>query len=229
MLKTRKPRRWSKFTITMFLVLPILFPFFIPQFFPPGSGSTALASSVTCDMKICLAFSRCLSSSCLAPSSSSWWRAGRAAPPSAPPPTRLSAIRPAISLSRILRSRPATCTGSSYIKIILKIWRRNELEALTEKKIKNLIFPPFFLGRDTGSFFFIEIWTITHEFLLQIFWPQSRGFLLYPEILLRYIISQQRIRIIVGDAGFEHGTSTPEVWCQWATTFHIDLNRKKNH
>ena len=40
------------------------------------------------------------------------------------------------------------------------------------------------------------------------------GFPLYPEIFLHYYtMILQRIRIIVGDAGFEPGTSAPQVWC----------------
>ena len=38
---------------------------------------------------------------------------------------------------------------------------------------------------------------------------------IYPEIFyfITMILIQQRIRIIVGEAGFEPGTSAPEVWC----------------
>ena len=36
--------------------------------------------------------------------------------------------------------------------------------------------------------------------------------LFYPEILQYYTMILQRPRIIVGDVGFEPGTSAPEVW-----------------
>ena len=39
------------------------------------------------------------------------------------------------------------------------------------------------------------------------------SFILYPEIFYLITMILQRIRIIVGDAGFESGTSAPEVWC----------------
>ena len=45
------------------------------------------------------------------------------------------------------------------------------------------------------------------EFFLYIFLASGGGSPLYPEILQYYTMILQRIRIIVGDAGFEPGTS----------------------
>ena len=55
--------------------------------------------------------------------------------------------------------------------------------------------------------------------LLGIFFGSRVGSSLYPEIFYTMIL--QRIRIIVGDAGFESGTSAPEVWCATTTSHHI--------
>ena len=51
-------------------------------------------------------------------------------------------------------------------------------------------------------------------------------FLLYPEIFLHYYtLILQRIRIIVGDAGFEPRTSAPEGWCA-TMSHHSDVRRR---
>ena len=50
-------------------------------------------------------------------------------------------------------------------------------------------------------------------FFINLFFASWVGFPLYPEILYFITIILQRIRIIVGDAGFEPKTSAPEVWC----------------
>ena len=50
------------------------------------------------------------------------------------------------------------------------------------------------------------------KFLCIFFWASGGGSPLYPEILQYYTMILQRIRIIVVDAGFEPGTSAPEVW-----------------
>ena len=47
---------------------------------------------------------------------------------------------------------------------------------------------------------------------LYIFLASGGGSPLYPEFLQYYTMILQRPRIIVGDAGFEPGTSAPEVW-----------------
>ena len=47
---------------------------------------------------------------------------------------------------------------------------------------------------------------------LYIFLVPGGGSPLYPENLQYYTMILQRIRIIVVDAGFEPGTSAPEVW-----------------
>ena len=56
------------------------------------------------------------------------------------------------------------------------------------------------------------VFAILVIFFLYIFLASSGGSPLYPEILQYYTIILQRIRIIVVDAGFEPGTSAPEVW-----------------
>ena len=64
----------------------------------------------------------------------------------------------------------------------------------------------FFLKQYNASFFFL--------FSFFLFFASGVGSPLYPEFfLLYYTIILQRIRIIVGDAGFEPGNSAPEVWC----------------
>ena len=50
-------------------------------------------------------------------------------------------------------------------------------------------------------------------FFINLFFASWVGFPLFPEILYFITIILQRIRIIVGDAGFEPKTSAPEVWC----------------
>ena len=49
-------------------------------------------------------------------------------------------------------------------------------------------------------------------FFFVFFLASGGGSPLYPEILQYYTMILQRIRIIVVDAGFEPGTSAPEVW-----------------
>ena len=49
-------------------------------------------------------------------------------------------------------------------------------------------------------------------FFVVYFLASGGGSPLYPEILQYYTMILQRIRIIVVDAGFEPGTSAPEVW-----------------
>ena len=54
-----------------------------------------------------------------------------------------------------------------------------------------------------GQYFFIYIF----------FWPQVEVLFPFPEEILKYYtMILQRPRIIVEDAGFEPGTSAPEVW-----------------
>ena len=49
------------------------------------------------------------------------------------------------------------------------------------------------------------------------------GFILYPEIFYLITMILQRIRIIVGDAGFESGPSAPEVWCATNEPPHLQI------
>ena len=47
-----------------------------------------------------------------------------------------------------------------------------------------------------------------------LFFASGVGLTFYSELFLQYFtMIMQRIRIIVEDAGFELGTSAPEVWC----------------
>ena len=59
------------------------------------------------------------------------------------------------------------------------------------------------------------------NFFLYIFMASGGGSPLYPEILQYCTMILQRIRIIVVDAGFEPGTSAPEVWCAIPMSHHI--------
>ena len=58
-------------------------------------------------------------------------------------------------------------------------------------------------------------------FFFVYFLASGGGSPLYPEFLQYYTMILQRPRIIVGDAGFEPGTSASEVWraTKVATTF----------
>ena len=60
----------------------------------------------------------------------------------------------------------------------------------------------------------VSQWGLTGVVTIFFYFFSGVGFPLYPEFfLLYYTIILQRIRIIVGDAGFEPGNSAPEVWC----------------
>ena len=59
--------------------------------------------------------------------------------------------------------------------------------------------------------FYTKEWRIFHFWFLYIFWISGRVSL-YPEILQYCTMTMQRPRIIVGDAGFESGTSATEIW-----------------
>ena len=58
-------------------------------------------------------------------------------------------------------------------------------------------------------------------FVLFCFFVSGVGFPLYPEIFYFNTMILQRIRTIVGDAGFEHGTSATEFWCTILMSHHI--------
>ena len=60
-------------------------------------------------------------------------------------------------------------------------------------------------------------------FVLFCFFVSGVGFPLYPEIFYFNTMILQRIRTIVGDAGFEHGTSATEVWCATNEPPHLQL------
>ena len=62
------------------------------------------------------------------------------------------------------------------------------------------------------------------QFFLNLFFASGVGFPLYPEIV--YIL--QRFRIIVGDFGFEPGTSAQEVWCATNEPPHLHLKLFKS-
>ena len=57
--------------------------------------------------------------------------------------------------------------------------------------------------------------------IIDLFFTSGVGFPLYPEILYFITMILQHIRIIVGEAGYEPGTSAPEVWC--TTNHHISI------
>ena len=60
------------------------------------------------------------------------------------------------------------------------------------------------------------------------FFASGVGFTFYSELFLQYFtMIMQRIRIIVEDAGFELGTSAPDVWC--ATNEPPHLNNEPPH
>ena len=58
---------------------------------------------------------------------------------------------------------------------------------------------------------------------LKIFFALVVGFPLYYEIFYFITMILQRIKIIMGDAGFDPGTSAPEVWCATAEPSHFFL------
>ena len=58
-------------------------------------------------------------------------------------------------------------------------------------------------------------------FCFGFFFVSGVGAHLYPEFLHFYTMILQRIRIIMEDAGFEPGTSAPEVWCSTNEPPHL--------
>ena len=62
------------------------------------------------------------------------------------------------------------------------------------------------------------------SFFKYIFLASGGGSPLYPEFLQYYTMILQRPRIIVGDAGFEPGTSASEVWCTSNEPPHLQTN-----
>ena len=77
------------------------------------------------------------------------------------------------------------------------------------------------LLRDSGQ------WSVI--LFLKIFFVLGVGFPFYPEIfyISVFIMILQCIRIIVGDAGFEPGTSAPEVMCVTNEPPHLVITIKQ--
>ena len=77
------------------------------------------------------------------------------------------------------------------------------------------------LLRDSGQ------WSVI--LFLKIFFVSGVGFPFYPEISYISVFTMilQCIRIIVGDAGFEHGTSAPEVMCVTNEPPHLVITHKQ--
>ena len=57
------------------------------------------------------------------------------------------------------------------------------------------------------------------------FFASGIGSPLYPEFSTLYTMILQRIKIIVGNAGFEPGTSAPKVWCTTNEPPHLSSKK----
>ena len=110
-------------------------------------------------------------------------------------------------------------------------WNKAEKEKFPERIVQVcLLIWSYFMNRWSllkselsRTFFFIFYFFI----FISVFCLSGRLPSLHRVFLHYYTVILQRIRIIVGDAGFEPGTSAPEVWCAANKPPHLHKPRIK--